>query len=86
MPPKLRLQVSGAIYHVTDRGNYRADVFERDDGKTSFRECLTEACGKAGWRIYAWCVMTNHCHWALETPEPNLSEGMRWLQATFAER
>jgi REP element-mobilizing transposase RayT len=86
MPRKLRLQFPGAIYHVINRGNYRADVFETDGAKTSFLECLAEACGKSGWRVYAWCIMTNHYHLVLETTEPNLSEGMRWLQATFAAR
>jgi putative transposase len=86
MARKLRLQFPGAIYHVINRGNYRADVFETDGAKTVFLDCLDKACGKTGWRIYAWSVMTNHYHLALETPEPNLSEGMRWLQATFAAR
>ena len=39
-----------------------------------------------GWRLYAWCLMGNHYHLCFETPEPNLVEGMRWLQSTFANR
>ena len=86
MARKLRLQFPGALYHVINRGNYRADVFGTEGAKTAFLGCLDEVCGKSGWKIYAWCLMSNHYHLALETPEPNLSEGMRWLQATFAAR
>ena len=83
---KLRIQFPGALYHVINRGNYRSDIFATEGAKGAFLECLDEACGKTGWRIHAWCLMSNHYHLAVETPEPNLSEGMRWLQATFAAR
>lgn len=86
MARKLRIQFPGALYHVINRGNYRSDVFASDGAKTAFLGCLDEVCGKTGWRIHAWCLMSNHYHLAVETPEPNLSDGMRWLQATFAAR
>ncbi len=47
---------------------------------------LFEACERAGWILHAYCVMGNHYHLAIETPEPNLSEGMRWLQSVYANR
>jgi REP element-mobilizing transposase RayT len=86
MARKLRLEYAGAIYHVISRGNYRADVFGQDRTKAAFLGCLEEASLKAGWRVHAWCVMSNHYHVCLETPEPNLVAGMRWLQATFSLR
>ena len=86
MPRPLRIEYPGAIYHVINRGNYRSWVFEEDGAKFSFEDCLFEACSRSGWALHAYCVMGNHFHLALETPEPNLSEGMRWLQATFASR
>lgn len=39
-----------------------------------------------GWRVHAFAIMRNHFHLALETPEPNLSDGMQWLQSTWAQR
>ena len=41
---------------------------------------MSEACGVAGWRVYAWVLMGNHYHLAIETPKPNLLAGMKWLQ------
>jgi REP element-mobilizing transposase RayT len=49
-------------------------------------KCLDEVCVSMGWRLYSWCLMSNHYHLCFETPEPNLVEGMRWLQSTFANR
>lgn len=83
---KLRLEYEGAVYHVISRGNYRGDVFEHDTTKKAFLKCLGEASEKAGWVVHAWCVMSNHYHLCFTTPQPNLVEGMRWLQATFAIR
>jgi len=58
------------------------------DGRArqSFLTCLEEACSSMDWRLYAWCLMGNHYHLCIETPHPNLVEGMRWLQSTFANR
>lgn len=86
MPRPPRFEYPGAIYHVLNRGNYRSWVFADDGAKASFQKCLMEACEYAGWTLHAYCVMGNHYHLAVETPEPNLSEGMRWLQSVFANR
>jgi len=86
MARKLRLEYAGAMYHVIDRGNYRAGVFAEEGARKAFKECLFEACAKAGWVLHAYVLMTNHYHLALETPQGNLVEGMRWLQSTFANR
>ncbi len=86
MARKLRLEYEGAIYHVISRGNYRADVFATEKTKAAFVRCLGEAALKAGWVVHAWCVMSNHYHLCIETPEPNLVDGMRWLQCTFSVR
>jgi REP element-mobilizing transposase RayT len=69
-----------------NRGNYRAAIFEHDRTKQAFLQCLAEACAKTGWRVHAWCIMSNHYHLALSTPRANLVAGMHWLQGTFALR
>lgn len=86
MARPLRLQYAGALYHVISRGNYRAAVFGEAGAKEAFLGCLFEACEKARWRLHGYVLMSNHYHLALETPEGNLSEGMRWLQSTYANR
>ncbi|MEN9840879.1 MAG: hypothetical protein RL376_679 [Verrucomicrobiota bacterium] len=86
MARKLRIAYPGALYHVINRGNYRADIFESDAAKKAFLTTLWEAADKANWRIHAYVIMRNHYHIALETPDGTLVEGMRWLQSTFAHR
>jgi putative transposase len=86
MARKLRLEYGGACYHVINRGNYRRDLFSGKGSAESFQTCLFEAGEKFRWRVHAYVIMRNHFHLAVETPEPNLSEGMRWLQATWAAR
>lgn len=86
MARKLRVEYAGACYHVINRGNYRRDLFAAKGRAESFEKCLFEAAQSFGWRIHAYVVMRNHFHLAVETPEPNLSEGMRWLQGTWAVR
>lgn len=86
MARKLRLEFAGACYHVLNRGNYRRDLFAGRGAAEAFVCCLGEAAERFGWRVHAFVVMRNHFHLAVETPEPNLSAGMRWLQGTWAVR
>lgn len=86
MARPLRLESEDGVYHVLKRGNYRADIFRTEKARAAFLKCLGEACGKTGWRVHAWCVMSNHYHFAVSTPQANLVEGMRWLQGTFSVR
>lgn len=74
------------MYHVINRGNYRSWIFNDDGGKAAFEKCLFEACEGFGWILHGYCIMGNHFHLALETPNGNLSKGMGWLQSTFAMR
>jgi putative transposase len=86
MARKLRLEYAGACYHVINRGNYRANIFAPKGAAEAFERCLGETCERYGWRIHAFVIMRNHFHLAVETPEPNLSEGMKHLQGTWANR
>ncbi len=86
MARELRLEFPGACYHVINRGNYRADIFEDEGARSAFESCLFETCEKSGWKLHAFVIMRNHYHLALETPGGNLVAGMHWLQATFASR
>ncbi|MBI2496555.1 MAG: transposase [Opitutae bacterium] len=86
MARKLRLEFPGAVYHVINRGNYRAYVFKSAGAKQAFEECLFAACARSGWLLHAFVIMGNHYHLALETPQGNLVAGMQWLQSTFANR
>lgn len=86
MARKLRLEFPGACYHVINRGNYRRSIFEMKGAAGAFERCLFETAERFRWRIHAFVIMRNHFHLAVETPQPNLSLGMKWLQGTWAAR
>lgn len=68
------------------RGNRQEAVFLDDKDCEMFLDVLDEAYGRCGWRVHAFVLMGNHDHLLIETPEPNLVDGMRWLQGTYAKR
>ena len=68
MARKLRLEAEGGLYHVINRGNYRADIFRSERTKGAFLKCLGEACEKTGWRVHGWCMMSNHYHFIATSP------------------
>jgi REP element-mobilizing transposase RayT len=86
MPRKLRIEYSGAMYHVMSRGDRRERIFLDDVDRQDFIKTLAEACQKTNWQVHAYCLMPNHYHLVLETPEPNLVAGMAWLQSTYTIR
>ena len=86
MARKARIEYEGAYYHVINRGNYRSWIFESEGARKSFLECLQLTCNAKNWRLHAWCLMGNHYHLLIKTPDANLVDGMRWLQSTFANR
>ena len=83
MARKLRVQFEGAIYHVTIRGVERRTLFNDNDDRERFLECLGEAVEESGVRLYLFCLMTNHVHLLVETPQGNLSAFMHKLQTAY---
>lgn len=86
MARRPRIEFAGAIYHVLNRGNYRADLFDSAGAAQAFVECLFQTCERMRWRLHAYSVMRNHYHLAIETPQGNLVTGVHWLQSTFGNR
>lgn len=81
----MRHQYPGAVYHVMARGDGGKAIFESDDDRKSFLFRLGQVCESHGWRVHAWVLMNNHFHILLETPEPNLVTGMKYLLGTFSQ-
>jgi len=86
MARKLRVEYPGAIYHVMNRGDRREVIFQDDEDRERFLTTLGEACVKTGWQVHALCLMPNHFHLVVETPQPNLVAGMKWLLGTYTGR
>ncbi len=86
MARKLRVEYPGAIYHLMNRGDRREPIFKDDKDRSRFLTTLGEACEKTNWQVHAWCLMPNHFHLVVETPEANLVVGMKWLLGTYTSR
>ena len=83
MARKPRLHVPGGLYHVIVRGNGRQDVFFSAGDRHFFYELLAEGVARFGYRIHAFCLMTNHLHLALQAGDRELSAGMQNLSFRY---
>ena len=86
MARPLRLELAGALYHVTSRGDGREDIFHTDEDRVAWLETLAQVCKRFNWVCHAYCQMTNHYHLLVETPDANLSKGMRQLNGVYTQR
>ena len=86
MARPLRIEFGGAVYHVMARGNQGRAICQNQGDRKMWLATLGAACERTGWRVHAWVLMDNHFHLLLETPEPNLVRGMKWLQGTYTQR
>ena len=85
MSRPLRLEFAGALYHLTARGDRQEPIFEDDHDRLVFLDLLAKEVLQQGWALYAFCLMDNHYHLLLETPEPNLVQGMRRLNGVYTQ-
>ncbi len=85
MARPLRIEFPGAVYHVTSRGNARADIFDVDSDREIFLKILGQVVRRFNWLCHAYCLMDNHYHLLIETPEVNLSAGMRQLNGVYTQ-
>ncbi len=86
MARPLRIQFPGALYHVTARGNAREPIFTGDDDRRCFLRILGKTVERHRWVCHAYCLMPNHYHLLVETPEANLSRGMRQINGVYTQR
>lgn len=85
MARPIRIEFSGALYHVTARGDRREAIYEDDADRECFLDVLGRVAEDFNWICHAYCLMTNHYHLVIETPEGNLSKGMRQLNGVFTQ-
>jgi len=85
MARPLRVEFDGAIYHATSRGNARENIFDNDGDRKAFLEILGKVVNRFNWLCHAYCLMDNHYHLVIETPEANLSKGMRQLNGVYTQ-
>ena len=85
MARPLRIEFPNALYHVTARGDRREPIVEDDTDRLTFFNVLAEVVERFNWLCHAYCLMTNHYHLVVETPDANLSKGMRQLNGMYTQ-
>ena len=85
MARPLRIEYDGALYHVTSRGNERKPIFRDDADRELFLTTLWQVSQRFHWLCHAYCLMDNHYHLVIETPDGNLSKGMRQLNGVYTQ-
>ena len=86
MARALRIEYDGALYHITSRGNKKENIFLTDADRVLFLKILGEVCNRCRWICYSYCLMSNHYHLLIETPEGNISKGMRLLNGVYTQQ
>lgn len=85
MSRPIRIEFPDALYHVTTRGDRREDIFEDDQDRREFLAILERVIAQFNWTCHAWCLMDNHYHLLIQTPDGNLSKGMRQLNGIYTQ-
>jgi putative transposase len=85
MTRQLRIECEYGLYHVTARGNARQFIFHDAQDWNYFLSCFSVAVDRHGWLCHSYCLMSNHYHLLIETPLPNLSKGMKYVNGRYAQ-
>ena len=85
MSRPLRLEFPDALYHITSRGDRREDIYEDDADRVEYLNTLASVISQFNWVCYAYCLMSNHYHLLIQTPDGNLSKGMRQLNGVYTQ-
>lgn len=81
-----RIEVPGGLFHVMARGNDRAEIFRDEIDYVTFLQRLAAVVAVCGWNVHGYCLLPNHYHLLIETPQPNLGQGMLKLNGAYARR
>ena len=85
MPRPPRVAPPGGVFHITSRGNRRQEIFLDDRDRLRYLELLGGTVSRHAWRCHAYCLMPNHFHLMIETPEADISAGMHRLNGAYAQ-
>ena len=85
MSRPLRLEFPDALYHITSRGDRREDIYDDDSDRNDFLSIFGSVISQFNWVCYAYCLMSNHYHLLVQTPDSNLSKGMRQLNGIYTQ-
>lgn len=79
-----RIEFSGALYHVLNRGNNKNNIFLDEKDYRVFLNHLEEVKQEKDFVLYSYCLMPNHFHLLIKTNEFPLSKIMQKLLTSYA--
>jgi REP element-mobilizing transposase RayT len=82
----LRIEFPGAVYHITSRGDKKENIFKNDKDREGFLEVVDLVVKRYNFFCHAYCLMDNHYHLLIETPDGNLSQGIRQLNGVYTQK
>jgi putative transposase len=85
VPRRPRLDISGGIHHVISRGAARLPIYVDDHDRVRFLGLLAQAATNHAWECLSYCLMENHYHLLIRTPQPTLRAGMQRLNGCYAQ-
>ena len=85
MPRPPRAQVAGGLYHVTAHSNLGRLVFQDNTERMQFLDVLDDRVARCSWSVRAYCLLSTHYHLLVATAQPDLSDGMQYLNGRFAQ-
>lgn len=81
-----RIEFPGAFYLVSTRAQPQVRAFESDADREDFLQVLAQVGSRTHWRCQAYCLLADRYELLVQTPEPNLSRGMRQLNGVYTQR
>lgn len=85
MAKKKRIWYPGAVYHITNRGNRRSDIFKDEEDYQVYLTILEQTMEKYPYVLYSYCLMTNHIHLQLETIDIEIWNIMRYINISYSK-
>ena len=79
-----RIYSQTGIYHIMDRGNNKKDIFIDNYDKIKYLDILEEKRGDFNFTLYAYCIMTNHCHLIIKEENEYLPDIMKKINTSYA--
>ena len=86
MARPLRIEYPGAWYHVMNRGRRAEKIFYDKQDYGDFVELLEDTCKMWNLRVAAYCLMANHYHILVQTPDANIARSMRHINGVYTQQ
>ena len=85
MSRPLRIEYENAFYHVMNRGRGRENIFLSDNDFKYFLHCIEQASLRFNIEVHSYCLMTNHYHLLIKTPDANLGRAMKHINGLYTQ-